>query len=142
MRYNLIKINDTYLTHDGTSVGEVSISELPDLLKMRIAPRNVEEDLNGGQHVQFGEFAGFNVEISIAGLPKVDLDALLAEINQVEADGNFHNLVVVGETGNFDLNCALITIANSGEVFNSQTVRAITFVFRVDSMNEYVAPEP
>lgn len=138
-RYNRVKINSTYLTGDGTAGGARCKVEIPDLLAMRIAPRNVEEDLEGGQHPQFGDFRGFEIPMTIASRESAHLDDLIAEINTVEEAGDSHNLVIEGDTGNFDLDCALVSLRNSGE-FSNGRVKRISLVFKVDTMNEY-APE-
>lgn len=138
--YNLVKINSFYLSEDGTDASLPCRVEIPNLTRLRITPRNVEEDLDGGQHVQFGDFRGFDIPMSIMVLNDGDLTDLISEINEVEEDGSFHNLVIVGDTGNFDVDCALVSIGDQG--FSDGRIESIELLFRVDTMNEYVAPGP
>jgi hypothetical protein len=140
-RYNRVKINDTYLTTTGLAGGTLCRVRILNLIMMRIAPRNVEPDLDGGQHVQFGDFRDFEIPMTVESKSKTDLDALIAEINEVEEDGSFHNIVIEGDTGNFDVDCALVKIGNEG-TFSNGVINRIELVFKVDTMNEYVAPGP
>ena len=94
-RYNRIKINTTYLTGSGLAGGTPCRVIIPNLLKLRIAPRSVEEDLDGGQHVQFSDLRGFEIPMTLSFQSKTAMDALITEINSVEETG-LHNLVIDG----------------------------------------------
>ena len=133
--YNAVKINNFWLTSDGTETGRPCRVEIPNMSALRLDPRSVEEDLDGGQHLQFGEPAGFEIPMAIRVLEDDDLTDLLDEINDVEDGGNFHNLVIIGDTGNFDLDCALVSIGDQG--FSDGRIQSLNFLFRVDTMNEY-----
>lgn len=133
--YNLVKINSFYLSEDGTDASLACRVEIPNLTRMRIAPRNVEPDLDGGQHVQFGDNRDFEIPMSIFVLNDGDLTDLIDEINEVEDDGDHHNIVLVGDTGNFDVDCALVSIGDQG--FSDGRIQSVNLVFRVDTMNTY-----
>lgn len=135
-RWNRVKINDTYLTTTGLAGWTLCRVKIPNLLQMRIAPRNVEEDLDGGQHVQFSDLTGFEIPMTVSSRSASALDDFIDEINDVEADGSFHNIVIEGDTGNFDVDCALVRIGNDG-TFSNGIVNNIDLVFKVDTMNVY-----
>lgn len=64
------------------------------------------------------------------------LGDLIDEINDVEDLGDPHNIVIEGDTGNFDLDCALVRIGNDG-TFSNGIVNRIELLFKVDTMNTY-----
>lgn len=134
--YNLVGINGIYLSEDGTDGSLPCRVIVPNLVALRETPRFVDEDLDGGQHVQYGEARGFEILMRIFVLEGGDLTALMDEMNDVEDAGNPHHVTLEGGAlGDFDLDCVKVYTRHPDGEFVEDRIENLEILFKVDAVN-------
>lgn len=133
--FNTVKINTTYLTMDGTALGLPCRVAVEGLVALRPAfGRLVKRTADGTPRVQYRERKGRSITITIFTISETALDTLLAELDSVEAASSLHNLVISGDTGDFNVDCVREETDAPG-TFNNGHVHDVKLVFAVYTVN-------
>jgi len=137
-RFNLIQIEDIYLTSDGTSGGSRCKNEIPDLIRLRTAKRRTLVDLiEGPSQVQlFDNLIGESFTIRVQYIKKSVLDDVIEIIDLADSNHEFITVKITGgDIGEFDLECQFEAITG-GSQFSNGIVKSVDISFKTAGMNE------
>lgn len=136
--YNRVKIEDLYLTSDGTEIGRACKVDIPSLAAKRpMFRRTVVLPIEGPPKVQlFENLIGEQLSLTIFVIHKEEFDNLVEIIDAADlSDGIINIQLSGGDYGDFDLDCVLENFDQpSGEFFDGR-IPGLVMTFRIASVN-------
>ena len=135
--HNKVQIETLYLTNDGTQSGEACLVEIPELASLRPAKRRTVIQCLGAPQVQlFDGLIGEPLTLKIFLLHTDEWDDLITLIDAADTNGTTLTVKITdSELGDFDLECVVESITQSGE-FSDDRIPSVELRLRIVSVNE------